>query len=374
MMWEKEDKEANRIIEQMVQNGKIKSLIKSLRLPWGKHGVINRMIRQGSAKALVSISEVDPERIRSTRFLFSSATARLVKDLTNYDDVVRKDVARVLENMKWKPTSEAERVLCLLAKEDFEQIVTVGGPAVEAFVRWSREPGISPTGRATAVKAALALSEIGDTRVVELLLKMIVYPNSMEETAPIVKALAKLTRSDITPICKEFERTLVTTELRVKLGWVLCEAGNKNAVVPFLDWLHQYANDSSGAFQKTGCLSDIVRETIPMKALENLFGVYTDMVLDLFVVTPSLPLEVDLSRHTKAVMKLCAIKTPVSSNLLHKVAMKNRIQLSYTAKWSGPMLKEKIEYVDVHRISALAKDEMALRGQPPYDPKAYLQL
>ena len=101
-------------------------------------------------------------------------------------------------------------------------------------------------------------------------------------------------------------------------------------------------------------------------------------------------MESDLYRKSnEAIQKLCAIDTPISSNILHKVTqMKDfdvqvNIRVSEASRNFGNyedrscsghkdwgFYLQKISFEDLRRS---ARDELERRGNPSYDPSAYLE-
>ena len=78
----------------------------------------------------------------------------------------------------------------------------------------------------------------------------------------------------------------------------------------------------------------------------------------------------DLSGQKDAVAELCEIQTPLSSNLLHKVA--GRPSINVMVSWttcSFPGGYEDLSFEDQKRM---AKAELERRGNPPHDPSVYL--
>ncbi len=86
------------------------------------------------------------------------------------------------------------------------------------------------------------------------------------------------------------------------------------------------------------------------------------------------------------VQKLCDINTPVSSNLLYKIAQRKDFERRYSAivghskgytddghTASIPVWENQVENVSLADERSLAREELKRRGNPLYDHSAYLE-
>lgn len=159
--------------------------------------------------------------------------------------------------------------------------------------------------------------------------------------------------------------------------WALCKIGDRQATEAVLDWIFRFGRGpcligespilvgeqqpmSSGGF---------LRVTLPTTVLSQLLGDYSDLILDIFSWNPTMSAEwFDMSTCSEAVQRLCAIKTPVSSNVLHKVAKTH----SFTVGYSPALDFTTVHYLDCRSSRQMAEEELKRRGKPRYDPSAYL--
>jgi hypothetical protein len=71
----------------------------------------------------------------------------------------------------------------------------------------------------------------------------------------------------------------------------------------------------------------------------------------------------------QATVKLCELKTPVSSNLLHLIANRKSIHVSF-----GMVCNFKREgALNLEIQKEIALNELKTRGYPNYDPKLYIE-
>ncbi len=114
------------------------------------------------------------------------AVEPLFHTLKDKDSYVRKEAAEALKLLNWEPLKETEMVYYFLAKQNWEKLVKLGEIAVEPLIHALKEVAVRQN-------AAVALGEIGDTRAVNPLLK-VVRDNSinMDSRVEIVYAVRHL--------------------------------------------------------------------------------------------------------------------------------------------------------------------------------------
>ena len=127
-----------------------------------------------------------------------------------------------------------------------------------------------------------------------------------------------------------------------------------------------------------GKLSPKLSKSKRFPSFDPLFGDYTDIIISALTYKQS---ETGPSwthrswtyeKNDWAVRELCKIKTPISSNILHKVIQKRDIEVKVSY--------DDCEFAEHTRHSTLnfesqremAKMELEKRGNPPYDPSKYL--
>jgi len=78
---------------------------------------------------------------------------------------------------------------------------------------------------------------------------------------------------------------------------------------------------------------------------------------------------ISLKASDRTLKKLCEMKSPVTSNILHLVAKKREISVTMDTGCSSPW-EEKVSFAGQRKT---ALDELASRGSPPYDLSAFLK-
>jgi len=114
---------------------------------------------------------------------------------------------------------------------------------------------------------------------------------------------------------------------------------------------------------------DFLRRIMPTAVLSKLLGDYAELILDIFSWDPTTEAErFDMSRCSAAVQRLCMIKTSISSNILHKVAMIDKFIVGF----SQGLGFYSTQYLDCKSLRQMAKNELIRRGKSHYDPSVYL--
>jgi len=114
-----------------------------------------------------------------------------------------------------------------------------------------------------------------------------------------------------------------------------------------------------------------------IEAMRPLFGGYTELVIHAAVGTETKWYELEdgyeFQNSTEsgdmAVKKLCAIVTQISNNILHRVSQKKDTTLAVSLE-RGRVKRESISFQHQRNMSSR---ELQRRGNPPYNPSAYLQ-
>ena len=212
---------------------------------------------------------------------------------------------------------------------------------------------------------AWALGNIGDTRAVEPLTQTLKYYfyRVREESA---KALGNIGDARaIDPLIKALADEVDDVQKSAALA--LGKIGDKKAIEPLINWLF------------TLKITITQRKILNYwtRILNNLFGDYTSLLIkaSIFIKCKKIHLDLDhidkkyyLKDSNNAVRKLCKIPTQISSNILHKVSKKKNIKIDF--RWTcGSPWYGKLSY-KIQRT--IAKEELERRGNPPYDPSAYL--
>ncbi|MCJ7471087.1 HEAT repeat domain-containing protein [Candidatus Bathyarchaeota archaeon] len=126
----------------------VEPLIEALKDKYDK----DRGVRMIAARALGEIGE--------------PAVGPLIEALKDKDNYVRRDAAGALGEISWQPKDDVEKAYYLIAKEQWDELVKLGKPAVEPLIEalkdkyWPVQSG-----------AARVLGKIGDARAVEQLIE-----------------------------------------------------------------------------------------------------------------------------------------------------------------------------------------------------------
>jgi len=211
------------------------------------------------------------------------------------------------------------------------------------FVRW---------------KAAEALGRIGDKRAVE----------------PLIHAL------------KDED-----WYVRWKAAEALGRIGDKRAVEPLIQALKDEDSDvrreAAEALGKIGdkrAVEAVIKSLFEFpsalrysSSLINLFGDYTDLILKACSYRciersrgrDRVSYDYDLQEAIAATKRLCDIRTPISSNILLLIAKRRDIEV-ISGYSCAVECKGTLSFESQRKI---AKEELERRGNPPYEPSAYLK-
>jgi hypothetical protein len=239
------------------------------------------------------------------------------------------------------------------------------------------------------VQAAQALGEIGDAKAIEPLGMSVVSEGAAlndrmdwehyHAMAPVVaEALTSIGKAGVEAVVG-FLRREKHLLYGIPAVWALRKVAG--AVV---DWIFSVGPAPLSVPGSLGALltygdellspSDLMRRLVPPVVLPKLLGDYTDLVLDLFAwqavsySEAAGSLQFDLSRCSGAVRGLSRVKTPIANNLLHKASQVQKVGLSS----SHGSFQSWEEYLDWRPNRDMAMEELARRGNPRYDPSAYL--
>jgi HEAT repeat protein len=223
------------------------------------------------------------------------------------------------------------------------------------------------------------LSRIGDTRAVEL------YVQSLNDESEVfqseaAEAVGKIGDAravgPLIQVLKDEHRPVGPQENAAK---ALGRIGDIQAAEAVIEWLFmdRYVNGeeqsySIGAYQQ---LYDWYH------AMRTLFGNYTDLILRASIYVKCEPMHVkypgrlryDLKEKDMTIHELCNIHTQISSNILHKVSKRKDMKV-VTGYGRGQQEELHGWYGTLSLVSErkMAEDELKRRGNPPYDPSAYL--
>jgi len=269
----------------------------------------DKEVREKVAQALGKIGE--------------AAVKSLTQALRGEDREARWRAAWTLDKIGWKPRDDTERAHYLVAhaaalgKKEWDELARLGEPAVEALVHALEDEHLS-----VCSAAAEALGKIGDLRAAEAIIDWLFMSGQPPLLAP---------EKDLTPELRKEQ------ELN---SWI--------------------------------------------EVMKNLFGDYTALILkasmDIRTSWAASPgrsheageIDHHLGESNKAVHELLSIPTQISNNILHRVS--RRADLEVMTRWDNerPEMVFGPGTLSLEAQREAARKELKLRGNPPYDPSAYL--
>jgi len=304
------------------------------------------------------------------------AVEPLIQALNDEDSVVRENAALALGEMgdsrAVEPLTQA-----FDDKDKYERrrIVEALGRikdsrAVELLVQ-----ALKDNDSGVRSQAAEALGEMGDKRAVEPLIQALKeryshQPTKGKEVWTILAALCKIKGREAADVILNwiFENPIDlydTPEAWEKYAKSIAEdIGGKRGVVAA----------ASISFMTQGQI------TSHYYTVKRFFGDYGDLIFaaagfdyKIHVTASSYEYVYDLRISDEAIKMLCKIRTPISNNLLHKIAQKRDIEVPTRAERkefvSGPL---QYGYLSFEHQRKMAAEELKRRGNIPYDPSLYL--
>lgn len=320
-----------RAVESLIQAFKYEHVS----VQWRAAGALGKIGDARAVEPLIQALKDEDLRDRAASALGKigkPAVESLIQALKDEDKDLRGRSAWALDELGWKPGNDTEKAHYLIAKGGWDELVKVGEPAVEPLIEALQdEAGDVRQG------AALALGAIGDAKAVQ----------------PLIQALQ-----------------VDAMYVRRKSAKALGEIGDLRAAGAIIDWLFGYP----------WFIGDPRELDSWIGAMKNLFGDYTALILK----AASVKIEREITRKgvkydagkihyylresDEAVSELCKVSTQISSNILHKVLQRKDIEVQVS--WSCAFKRYGTLSFEAQR--EMAKKELKRRGNPPYDPSAYL--
>lgn len=346
------------------------------------------------------------KEIKDTR-----AMEPLVQAMKDADGNVRNIAAEVLEKLSWKPNDEIERAYYLIAKGSWEKLIEVGKPAIEPLIQ-----ALKDENRYVRTKAAKALGNIGDARAIEPLIQALRDVNDVHREAaealekigepavePLIQALIDIddvhreaaevlgmigNRRAVEPLIQALKDDRVRWEAAIALGKIgdarsvepliqalkdvnryyeaetvveaLGKIGDKRATESVITYLFKYTD----RFHEDGGKFD-------SETLRNLFENYTDIIIKIngFFCRREGVYEYEYSPNFAEITKLCGIHTQISNNILHQIAEVRDIRVTLVLSHCSEGKEGILSFAEHKKI---ARKELERRGNPPYNPSAYL--
>lgn len=263
----------------------------------------------------------------------------LIEALGHKDWVVRSNAARALGRIG---DVGAVEPLIDAMKDDNEQVKDAAGEALQEI----RDPGaVKPLIQALKDEqpyvrkgAAEALGKLGDSQAVEPLIQFL----NDEARADLWQKLAQRY-----PRRAEREFADFCNSAIEALGSI----GDLRAAEGVMNWLFEYASDY-----------------FPALGFKSLFGNYTDLIINASLKDPK-----SRGKSDEAIHELCGIRTQISNNILHKICQKeDYLAEKYVHSDIDHDYGISTETISFESQRDAARKELERRGNPPYNPSAYL--
>jgi len=251
------------------------------------------------------------------------AVKLLIQALRGEDREARWRAAWALDKIGWKPRDDTERAHYLVAhaaalgKKEWDELARLGKPAVEALIHALEDEHLSARSA-----AAETLGKIGDLRAAEAIIDWLFMSGQPPLLAPEKELMPELRKAQ---------------ELN---SWI--------------------------------------------EVMKNLFGDYTALILkasmDIRTSSTVYPGrnheagEVDhhLDESNKAIHELLSIPAQISNNILHRVSRRADIEVMTQWDKKRPEVLFGPGALSFGAQREAARKELKRRGNPPYDPSAYL--
>jgi HEAT repeat protein len=300
-------------------------------------------------------------------------------------------VEEALDKISWKPQDTTERAYYLIMKKQWWLLVELGKSAVEPLIQALKHSNFRR-------EATEILGEIGDARAIEPIIQFMPYEKGIFIDI-MNRALSKITGK---PAVEPLIQALKYQDLRSEAIRILGDIGDAIAVEPLSrillddDWKTQqdtvFALGKIRDFRSAQAIIDWLFSEYPalvirthqfnipryIDSMRNLFGEYASLILKASgikeEIIPSPGKEDsgrynhDLKENEEAIQELCKINTQISSNILHKISQRRDIKV--TISWSCNFFNEGNLSFESQREIAI--NELKRRGNPPYDPAAFL--
>lgn len=289
------------------------------------------------------------------------AVKPLIQMLKDKNEDVRERAVWALEKLGWEPKRDIGKARYLIVKGEWDELVQLGQLAVGPLIHALEDED-------ARANAAEALGKIGDEKAVD----------------PLIHTL-------------EDEERMVRRNAAGALGRI----GDKKAVGPLIQMLkdknEDVRNNAAEALSRIGdpsateCVIDYLFSfSFPidiMKSMENLLGDYSSLIVKAAYVEvlrgytdSGSTTEIDdstnysykLDTALKATKELCRIPTKITGNILWVIS--NREDREVLKERVGGWARDwnEFEILSFESQRKIVKKELSQRGNPPYEPSAYL--
>jgi len=321
-------------------------------------------VRVAAARALGAIGGVNAMKALlvalNDRGSYQWTTGNLIRTTS-----VKKESAEALKNISSQP----------IDSEELASIV----PSLAALVLDK-----TPSVRHAAFEV---LGNIGDSTAIKILLQASIKEKYAADVLKNIK-----NQKAVEPFLQVMKDRDEDGAIRAIAAEALGELGDPRALEPLLQamqdgWGFHYTKALGKLGLRTAAeaviedlfsrIPDSKLEEDEVAAFRNLFGNYTNLILSAGRYTYSrktLGVSDPVTNHyydfdLDAVEKLCNVNTPISSNILYELSkIKSVREVISQETYMGDRFTE----LSFEPIRSLAHDELIKRGNPSYDPAAYL--
>lgn len=364
-----------KVIEQIIETFKDKN--------------ISSCLRRKVIAALVKIGEPTSQFI--------------IQFLASEEPEIRSQAVQILDEIGWTPANDGEKVYYHLAAETIEgtlleslilalkdgnSIIRRGAASalgelgdIQAFDPIHKT--ISDKDKSVREAAVTAIGKIGGTNAVESIIQVLSDSNNQVRKAAVC-ALAKIGgKSVVESLIRSLKDKCSSVGIVAVEGLMhirdsraidpLCSALRGDLEVHFnskyiIESLAELGDKRAASQVIDHLFKNPLRHNEAILVSDNLFEGYTKFIIDAVSY---------YSKHfssyyinTEAVLELCKINTTISSNILHKVANRQDIEVTiHTSDVCGGRYQSNLSF-DPQRIIAI--NELNKRKNPSYDRSAYL--
>jgi HEAT repeat protein len=301
------------------------------------------------------------------------AVESLIQALKDEEIDIRKTAAWALGEIKDKRA--VEPLIRALTDKNFVFRVS----AAEALARIGDVRAVEPLIQAlkdqkTDIRdtAVRILGELGDQRAVEPLIHVLMDKN-FGFRAAAAEALAKIggVRAADPLIRVLKDEDLCTESAAIALGRI----GDRQHAALLIDYLFSHPEGYSPTWE-----GHFQRRATPYR---EMFRDYAELLIRITSyetsayrpgTSPLTWFNNKIEEAPRAVKELCDIDSPISSNILHKIAEMRDIKVLKEQYDNDETYTTSKTYgtLSVEPLRIIAREELGKRGSPPYDPSAYL--
>jgi HEAT repeat protein len=146
------------------------------------------------------------------------------------DSRVRRYAAAALDRIGWQPDTQVQKIAYVIAREDWNECVQIGEPAVEPLITYLQDASWD-----VRSSAADALGEIGDGRAIEPLIDCL-HDTDSRVRRRAADALGRIGKQAVEPLIACLRDT--DSRVRGSAADVLSKIGDQRAIEPLIDCLH----------------------------------------------------------------------------------------------------------------------------------------